>query len=95
MFDPVLNERRQDFATDEEVVAYWLGYCKDALSRAAEIRRAKRGLQMKIEDTIHCDECGQERKDCGPMRSLDDGVHYVGLRHLPRLGQDRRIHRGN
>ena len=72
----------------------WLNYTKDAQGRAAEIRRAKRGLQMKTETNIHCDQCGQEPKDCGPMRSLD-GEHFTGLRHLPKLGQDRRTHRGN
>jgi hypothetical protein len=42
MFDPVLNERREEFATDEEHVAYWLGFCQDAVGRAAAKAEAKR-----------------------------------------------------
>jgi hypothetical protein len=46
MFDPhgrAAGEKREDHATDAEVAAYWLQYCRDAVGRAAEIRRAKRG----------------------------------------------------
>ncbi len=34
MFDPVTGDKMEDFATDEECVAYWLSYCKDAVGRA-------------------------------------------------------------
>ena len=43
MFDAASGDRREDFATDEEQICYWLSYCRDAVGRAAEIRRAKRG----------------------------------------------------
>ena len=48
MFDAASGDRREDFATDAETVTYWLGHCRDALSRAAEIRRAKRGLNNEM-----------------------------------------------
>ena len=48
MFDAASGDKREDFATDAETSQYWLGYCRDALGRAAEIRRAKRGLNDEM-----------------------------------------------
>ena len=52
MFDPVLNERREDFATDEEHVAYWLQYCKDAPQRAADRAEAKKLAMRGLNDEM-------------------------------------------
>ena len=48
MFDAASGDKRADFASDQECVSYWLSYCRDALGRAAEIRRAKRGLNDEM-----------------------------------------------
>ena len=83
MFDPVLNERREEFATDEEHVAYWLGFCQDAVGRAAAKAEAKR--QAMRGPTMKCEECGDHK---GSFISVN-GI-WTCLRHLPKLGQDRR-----
>ncbi len=42
------GEKREDFATDAEAAAYWLGFCRDACSRAAEKRHAKRVTDAQV-----------------------------------------------
>jgi hypothetical protein len=37
-----------------------------------------------------CRQCQGDRKTCGPMvRGREYGPEYIGLKHLPRLGERR------
>ena len=42
------GEKWEDYATDAEVAAYWLRYGKDACSRAADIRHARRTTDAQV-----------------------------------------------
>ena len=51
MFDPhkrAAGEKIQDYASDAEVCAYWLSYCRDAVGRAADKRKAAKWQSRRV-----------------------------------------------